>query len=89
MLPCRALWCCRFWVTERRVYQERLQEEQKAAADTSDLATKVAEQANAIRAAKGRILALRSQVRNSAHKCRHSLVVVAFQLAVFARSSPP
>jgi hypothetical protein len=48
------------------VYQERLQEEQKAAADTSDLAAKVAEQDNAIRAAKGRILALRSQVRTVA-----------------------
>jgi hypothetical protein len=54
---------CRFWVTERHVFQERLQEEQKAAADTTDLAVKVAEQDAAIRAAKARILALRSQVR--------------------------
>jgi len=50
-------------VTERRVYQERLQEEQKAATDTSGLAVRIAEQDNAIRAAKARILALRSQVR--------------------------
>lgn len=50
-------------MTERRVYQERLQEEQKAATDTSGLAVRIAEQDNAIRAAKARILALRSQVR--------------------------
>jgi hypothetical protein len=53
----------RFWVTERHVFQERLQEEQEAAADTTDLAAKVAEQDAAIRAAQARILALRSQVR--------------------------
>lgn len=45
------------------MYQERLAEEQKAAADTSDLAAKVAEQDAAIRAAKARMLSLRSQVR--------------------------
>lgn len=53
----------RFWVTERRVFQERLQEEQKAAADTCNLAAAVAEQDNAIRGARARVLALRSQVR--------------------------
>lgn len=46
------------------MYQERLQEEQKAAAESSDLAAKVAEQDSAIKAAKARILALRSQVRH-------------------------
>lgn len=51
-------------MTERRVYQERLQEEQKAADDTSDLAAKVAERDSDIRSAKARILALRSQVRS-------------------------
>ncbi len=49
-------------MTERRVYQERLQEEQKAADDTLDLATKVAERDRDIQSAKARILALRSQV---------------------------
>jgi hypothetical protein len=44
------------------VFQERLQEEQRAAADTSDLAAAVTEQDNAIRSARARILALRSQV---------------------------
>jgi hypothetical protein len=69
--PVGALLSSRFWVTERRMYQERLQEEQKATADTSDLAAKVAEQDNAIRAAKGRILTLRSQVRTTLHMCTH------------------
>lgn len=53
-------------MTERRVYQERLQEEQKAADDTSDLAAKVAEKDRDIQAAKARILALRTQVGTTA-----------------------
>lgn len=60
--PCCAFHADRFWVTERRVYQERLQEEQQAADDTSDLAAKVAERDRDIQAAKARILALRTQV---------------------------
>jgi hypothetical protein len=56
-------WHCRFWVTERRVYQERLATELKAAADTSDLEGQVKEREAAIGAARARILALRSQVR--------------------------
>lgn len=64
-------------MTERRVYQERLLEEQKAVADTSELAVRVADQETSIRAAKSRILALRSQVMRlvkwvylALHPCR-------------------
>lgn len=56
------LCCCRFWVTERRIYQERLAEEQKAAQDLSGLEAQLTDKTAAIKAAKDRILALRSQV---------------------------
>jgi hypothetical protein len=55
----------RFWVTERRVYQERLATELKAAADTCELEAQVADKDAAIGAAHARILALRSQVQRS------------------------
>lgn len=48
-------------MTERRVYQERLAEEQKAAQDLSDLEGQIAHKVAAVKAAKDRILALRSQ----------------------------
>lgn len=53
---------CSFWVTERRVYQERLATELKTAADTTDLEAQVAAKEAAIQATRARILALRSQV---------------------------
>lgn len=62
---CFMLWCAifRFWVTERRLYQQRVAAEQNAAADLSAIAGQVASADNAIRAAKAHILSLRSQVR--------------------------
>jgi hypothetical protein len=44
------------------VYQERLTEETKAAQDLSGLEAQIADKAAAVKAAKDRILALKSQV---------------------------
>lgn len=44
------------------MYQEQLAEEQKAAQDLSGLETQIADKVTAVKAAKDRILALRSQV---------------------------
>ncbi|KAF8058316.1 TRAF3IP1 [Scenedesmus sp. PABB004] len=51
-----------FWTTERRVYQERLGEEQRAAADLPGLRAQLADRDAAIAAARGRVLALRGAV---------------------------
>lgn len=54
--------CCRFWVTEKRVYQERLIEEQKAAQDLSTLEAQIADKDAEINAAKERLIALKAQM---------------------------